>query len=314
MKQHSSLLTAILAAAAVFLLPKPGSAAQITPYYIPTIPPVTLSFNAFDPARARIDDRWLLDRLVAALQAHSVWPLSTTGETTVELSGLRTHLDQDQSRIVFEYVHMARNRKGDEWGETLTIPVAYEIQSWNDFSIIRLQPLPKADLAKRATPGIFFLPTPKLRPVTELFDDFSAIMDSARTLELRRWFLVEGQEETGAPPEVCIENFERRLGRYGYAKDEERVFDPVHDNVFLYRTAEQSVPLKIAAFPFRGGSRVFYKAWVPFELRADGTVSGYDRAPALKSAVQWVLDDPGARPLNGGFAGIHDRDKIRSRF
>jgi hypothetical protein len=70
-----------------------------------------------------------------------------------------------------------------------------------------------------------------------------------------------------------------------------------------------SVPLKIAAVHYRGGSKVFYEAWVPFELRADGTVRGYDLAPALKSEVLRILEDQPAREAD---SSSHDRARLRN--
>jgi len=291
LQRYRFVLGRLLLAAAFALFCRPGSSAQLTEYYIPPTSAVTLIFSALDPAREPIDEHWLLAQLTAALQAQSSRQLKRAGAGTVELSGLRTRLDQEGSRIVFEYVHVARNRLGDEWGETLSIPVLYRIERANDIITIRLWPPQTAEFAARATPGVFFVPTPKLGPIRELLHDFSAIMASTPSLQLHRSSLVGGAEEAGIAPQVCIGSFDRLLGRYGYTRDEEHVFDPVRDDVFLYRTAQASVPLKIQAIPYQGGSKVFYEAWVPFELRADGTVTGYDLPPLLKSEVRRVLQD-----------------------
>jgi hypothetical protein len=308
---YASVSRLLVSAAALVLFATPGSAAQLTQYYVPAIPPIALKFRAADPAGVPIDERWLLEQLTAALQARSGWPVRGAGESTVELSGLRAHLDQQQSRIVFEYVHVGRNRMGAEWGETLTIPVPYTIAAGNGVIVIGLQPSRMADFATRRTPGAFFLPTPKLRPIIELFDDFASIMNDAPSVELHHSFLLNGQEEASASPETCIANFDRVLGRYAYTKDEERVFDPKHDDVFLYRTVQESVALKIAATRDRGGSKVLYQAWVPFELRADGGVAGYDLAPALQSEVLRVLQDQPLRNVEGGPDSTHDKRKAR---
>jgi hypothetical protein len=306
------VLSKFLPSAAIVLFSTVGSSAQLTEYYVPTTPPVDLVFRAFDPARTPIDERWLLARLAAALQAHSAKQLKSAGEATTELSGLRTRLDQDSSRIVFEYVHVARNKFGEEWGQTLTIPVSYRIERASEVITIRLWPPQTADFATHKTPAVFFLPTPKLGPIKDLFDDFSAILHDAPSLGLRQSFLLGGAEEAGVSPEPCIAIFDRLLGRYAYTKDEERVFDPMHDDVFLYRTAQDSVALKIRAVPYRGGSKVFYEAWVPFELHADGTVSGYDLPLALESEVQRILEDLPPRELKGGLDDIHRQASSRN--
>ncbi len=299
------VLRKLLTAAALVLFSTPGSSAQLTQFYVPRIAAVTLRFSALDPARAPIDEPWLLAELTTALQAQSGWQLKSTGEMTTELSGLRTRLDQGQSQIVFEYVHVARNRTGYEWGQTLTIPVAYRIERGNEVITIALWPPQMADFATRGTPGVFFVPTPKLRPIAELFDDFTALMHGAATVKLRHSLILGGAEEAGVSPETCISNFDRLLGRYGYAKDEERVFDPKHDDVFLYRTAQDSIPLKVTAVPYRGGSKVFYEASVPFELRADGTVTGYDLPLALTYEVRQVLENRTALQVDGAPNAIH---------
>jgi len=299
------MLSRFLPAAAFVLFTTQGLAAQPTLHYVPTTPPASLRFKSLDPGGAPIDEGWLLERLAAALQAHSVQQLKSAGESTTELTGLRTRLDHDGSRIVFEYIHVARNKFGEEWGETLTIPVSYQIERANEVITIRLLPPQTADFTTRRTPAVFFLPTPRLGPIKELFDDFAAIMHSAPSLELHHSFLLSGAEDAGVPPEPCIATFDRQLGRYAYAKDEERAFDPMHDDVFLYRTAQDSVALKIHAVPFHGGSRVFYEARVPFELRADGTVTGYDLPLAVESEVWRILEDQPPRELKGGLDAIH---------
>jgi hypothetical protein len=305
--RYCCAFSTLLPAVALVLFSAPGSAAQLTQYYLPATSAVTLIFRGVDPAHAPIDERWLLPEIAAALQARSYWQFKSVGEATAELTGLRSRLDQENSRIIFEYVHLARNRMGDEWGQTLTIPVLYRIERGNDVMTVRLWPPQMADFATRKTPGVFFLPTPKLEPIRELFDDFAAIIHSAPSLKLHHSFLLGGAQEASASPQACIANFDRLLGRYGYAKDEERVFDATHDDVFLYRTAHESVPLKIAAIPYRGGSKVFYEAWIPFELRADGTVAGYDLPPALDSDVRRILEDQPRRELEGGLDGIRNR-------
>lgn len=311
MKRYRSVLLLLLPAAAGLLFAGVGAAAQPTHYYLPRAFPVALRFNALDPDRAAIDEQWLLEELTAALQARSGWPINSAGEVTTELFGLRTRLDSNQSRIVFEYVHVARNKVGHEWGETLTILVSYQIERDKDAIIIRLRPSPAADLAARSTPG-FFLPTPRLKPIVELLEDFSAIMDGAHSLELHHSYLLAGEEEANASPETCIERFDHQLGRYGYARNEERVFDPKHDDVFLYRTAQESVPLKVVAVRYRGGSKVFFEALVPFELHADGTVEGYALPPALRSDVHRILENPPAREAEGGPDRLYEEAKLRN--
>jgi hypothetical protein len=305
-------LSRFLPAAAWILFSTQAFSAQVTQYYVPTTPPVSLRFRAFDPGRTPIDERWLLARLAAALQAHSIKQLKTAGEATTELTGLRTRLDQDGSQIVFEYVHVARNKLGDEWGQTLTIPLSYTIERGNDIITVRLLPPQTAEFATRGTPALFFLPTPKLGPIKELFDDFSAIVHNAPIVGLRHSFLLTGAQEAGVSPGPCIASFDRLLGRYAYAKDEERIYDPMHDDVFLYRTAHDSVALKIHAVPYRGGSKVFYEAQVPFELRADGTVTGYDLPLALESEVWRILEDQPPRELKGGLDEIHHQANSRN--
>jgi hypothetical protein len=312
MNNYRSALTMMLVAAASLAFGPPGSAAERMQFVVPTKAPAVLRFVAIDPARGAIDQEWLLKEITAALQARSDWPLSSSGKATTELSGLRTRLDEDQSQIVFEYVHVDRNRFGEEWGETLTIPVPYQVEKTGVLFIIRLGPPGLADFVPRRTPGVSFLPVPKLAPVMRLFDDFSAIMDGAETLELHHAFLLLGQLEAAASPQSCIEKFDYALGRYAYAKNEERVFDAKHDDIFLFRTAAQSIPLKIAALEHGSGSRIFYEAWVPFELRADGTVLDYDLPTVVSAEVDRVLRDVPTRDQDAPTWQATTRQPVRN--
>jgi hypothetical protein len=313
MKGCWSVLRMSCAATAYFALISPGFSADREQFYVRAPAPIVLRFAAIDPARGAIDEHWLLKELAAALQARSYFPLSTFGNSTLELSGLRIHLAQDQSHIVFEYVHLARSKVGDEWGETLTIPVSYWVQKSDTLFLVRLEPSRVAELLKRRTPGFSFLSVPKLRQIPELLDDFTAIMGGTESLELRHAFLLLGQLETATPPQLCIEKFDYALGRYAYTRDEERIFDPKIDNIFLFRTAQESVPLKVTAVDDRGGSRVFYEAQLPFELRADGTVKGYDLADAVRSEVTRVLRDAPTRETRGATGDIQDHVIISER-
>jgi hypothetical protein len=296
---HPPIWTKILAALA-FLAPCARSlAADHVQFFVPAVGPMELRFAAIDPARGPIDQHRLLQDLTAALQARSNLQLNQMGKTTTELSGLRTHLSEDQSQIVFEYVHLARNKVGDEWGETLTIPVPYRIQKSDVLFLIRLEPSRVADVSKRRTPGITFLSTPKLGPIGELIDDFTSIIAGAESVELRHDYLMLGQTNSAMAPQGCIAKLDFALGRYAYGKNEERTFNPKLEDVFLFRTAHESFPLKVVAVNDRGHSRIFYEARLPFELRADGTVKGYDLADAVTSEINRMLQDPQSREAKG---------------
>ena len=313
MNNYRPILTMMFVAAAFLALVPPGSAAEPTQFYVPAREPAVLRFVAIDPARGAIDERWLLKEITTALQARSNLPLRSSGNATTELSGLRTRLDEEQSQIVFEYVHVDRNKLGEEWGETLTIRVPYEVQRTGVLFLVHLGPAQPADLVTRRTPGVSFLPAPKLAPVMKLFDDFSGIMDGAETLELHHAFLLPGQFEAAVSPRSCIEKFDYALGRYAYAKDEEHVFDPKHDNVFLFRTAEESIPVKIVALEHGDGSSVFYEAWIPFELRADGTVKDYDLPEVVSAEVDRVLRDASKQDQVGPTWQASTRQAARNR-
>ena len=110
------------------MLVTPGICGAAHPVLRPGDPPIALRFSALDPAARPIDEQWLLKSWPRHCRRGAAGQFKSAGEATVELSGLRTRLDQEQSRIVFEYVHVARNKMGDEWGETLTIPVSYQIE------------------------------------------------------------------------------------------------------------------------------------------------------------------------------------------
>ena len=289
----------MLGCAVFFMLGGQQVHAGATQYFLPQSPSAVLRFAAIDPEGGPVDEQWLLKELAAALQTRSRWPLSRVGQVTPELSGLRTRLDPDRSLILFEYVHLARNRSGNEWGETLTIPVTYQVQKTNVLFLIHMEAPRQAQFATPRAPGVFFLPSPKLRHITELFDDFAAIMAGTETLELRGTNLLTGEVQSTESPQRCIEKFDYALGRYAYAKGEDRIFDLKNDNVFLFRTASTSVPLKIGTLEYHAMTKVFYQAWLPFGLRADGTVNGSDLPAIVRTAIRQVLEDTPTRAAQG---------------
>ena len=304
MKGHASVLAKVFSVVAFLALSTPGLAEDHVQFYVPALGPMVLRFAAIDPARGAIDQHQLLQELTAALQATSSQQMTTLGNTTTELSGLRTRLLEDQSQIVFEYVHLARNKEGDEWGETLTIPVSYRIQKSEVLYLIRLEPARVADVSKRRAPGIAFLSVPKLHSIPTLIDDFSSIIGGAESLELHHDYLLLGQMDSALPPQHCLDKLDFELGRYAYGKNEQRTFNPKLDNVFLFRTAHESFPLKVMAVNDRGHSKVFYEARLPFALRADGTVQGYDLADSVRSEIGRMLQDAPTREARGPIEDI----------
>lgn len=295
MKGYVSILTLVFSIAAFLTQSAPSFAEDHVQFYVPAMGPMVLRFAAIDPARGAIDPHRLLQELTAAMQASSSQQLTTLGNTTTEITGLRTHLLEDQSQIVFEYVHLAHNKDGNEWGETLTIPLSYRIQKSEVLFLIHLEPARIADVAKHRAPGVFFLPVPKLDSIPRLIDDFSGIVAGAETLELHHDYLLVGQMDSTLPPQHCLEKLDFELGRYAYGKNEEHTFNPKVDDVFLFRTADASFPLKVVAENDSGHSRVFYEARLPFELGADGTVKGYDLADSVRFEMARMLQDTPTR-------------------
>src|SRR5579872_4432958 len=98
MKGYVSILTLVFSVAA-FLAPSAPSLAQDhVQFYVPAVGPTVLRFAAIDPARGSIDQHRLLQELTAALQARSTQQLTTLGNTTTEISGLRTRLLEEDGR------------------------------------------------------------------------------------------------------------------------------------------------------------------------------------------------------------------------
>lgn len=256
---------------------------------VPKHEPVTLKFRAFDPARVLIDEQLILRNLTSALQTKSRLPLKNN-RGPIELVGLRTILDQGQSQIVFQYVNVERSPSGNEYGQLLSIPVTYQVERGNDDITVRLLPPEKADFTTRRL-MLSFLTSLKLGPVDELFADFSAVLDAVPTLKLRLSFLAKGEAIANFKPESVIGNFERLLGRHAYGYNEERVYDLKRDNVFSYRIGQERVPLKVAAFSYRDGTKIVYEAKLPYQLAGDGTSEGYDLPSTIKSDIDHILND-----------------------
>lgn len=251
---------------------------------IPKQSPITLKFKALDPVGAPIQDRWLLSSVVAALNAATRWPLKSDNSSIADLSGLRSQLDEGHSMILFEYAHVDRNSESVEWGQTLTFPVAYQIEHSEDYVLIRLVPTGKAALQTRKTPGFFFLPAPKLWPTDQIVADFGTVLNAGPSLQLRHDVRVTGEENSVFRPESCVANFARLLGYFRFGGG-------TRENVFAYSTGQLHVPLTVIAVPYRNGTKIQYDAPLPFELRADGTGEGYERPATLAADVHRILTD-----------------------
>jgi hypothetical protein len=70
--------------------------------------------------------------------------------------------------------------------------------------------------------------------------------------------------------------------------------------------------MKVVAIRYRGGSKVFYEAWVPFWLRANGTLQGIELPPVLRAEVRRVLEDL-PNPEAGGTENMLSAGKFRDR-
>ena len=169
-----------------------------------------------------------------------------------------------------------------------------------------------ADFARRRTPGPSFCPPRNSDPhgIVRRF-----CRDHERRplrLKLHHAFLLGGARGGRRPAEACIANFDRVLGRYAYAKDEERVFDPKHDDVFLYRTAQESVPLKIAAVPIAAAA----KSSTRHGCRSScAPTARWGLRPSAGSAVRSLSGSAGsaAAQVEGGPDSLHDSIKARKQ-
>jgi len=256
---------------------------------VPKHDTVVLKFIAFDPARVLIDESQLLRMLTSNLQGKSKFPLRSDNHPVIqEQLGLRAALDQRNSKIIFQYVHVNHHRDGSEYGQWLSFPVSYVIERNNDDVTIQLIPPEKSEMTTRR---LLFMPPPKLGPANELLDDFSNVLNAAPTVKIKMLALVKGEVTSNFKPESILGNFERLLGRHKYGYSEERKYDLKRDNVFSYQLGQERFPLKVAVFPYRDGTKIVFEAFLPYQISADGYTEGFDVSETLKNDVQKIVND-----------------------
>ena len=285
LSDRRSILAKILASAVIaFTVPTASASSwEIHDVDIPKQSPVVLKFKAFDPVHAPIQESWLINSVIAALNAETRWPLKSDNSSIADLSGLRCRVDEGRAMVLFQYVHVDHNLESEEWGQTLTFPVAYQIEHTDDYIQIQLVPPERAALATRKSPIPFFS-APKLWPTDKVVSDFATVMSAASSLRLRHDARVKGEENSSFRLESCVANFERLLGYFRFGSG-------TREGVFAYRTGQLRVPLTIAAVPYRDGTKILYDAPLPFELRPDGTGDGYELPANLAADIHRILSD-----------------------
>jgi hypothetical protein len=264
---------------------------ESTQIELPTREPTVLKFKAFDPNRVLIDEQVVLKEFLKSLGKQTKWPLTVKNGTVGHMAGLRTSIDAPQSRIRFEYVNLDLYDSGSQYGQTLAIPVSYEmVRTDQDFSI-RLTTPRTADFVTRSSHGIFRVPTPKLNPPEEMLQDFSSLLDVAPRLAVDEQCAVKREKTSKYKPDAVLGNFERLLGRYGNGSGDVQANGLDRTDVFAYLVGQLRVPLRITAVPYRDGTKIIYETSLPFTLRPDGTGEGYDRPDKLNADIDRILTD-----------------------
>lgn len=82
---------------------------------------------------------------------------------------------------------------------------------------------------------------------------------------------VSGEVDVKYSDESVYANFKRLLGDYKYRDDEVKKYDIAKDKVFSLVTDGSKIPVKVAVFPYRNGSKVTYEFFVNYLLNNDGT-------------------------------------------
>jgi uncharacterized protein YigE (DUF2233 family) len=256
------------------------TAPKTTKVDVPQHEPVVLKFDGFDPTQAPVDEQWLLSSLSEALQAASRW--SARSDRGAPPMALRARVEPNQSQIVLQYAHLARNLNA-EWGQTLTFPVGYEVQRGKKNLTVRLNIPTQGNLVARPNPDAT-KPLPRLEPTAAVLDDLSKIMAAAPAVTLQHEVKISGEEHSKLTPQVAMSNVGHSLAPYAFGK-------LTQPNIFAYRAGAMTVPLRITAERDRSGTKVLYEATLPYSLTADGKTSGYDLPAALGADIRRMLND-----------------------
>ncbi len=266
---------------------------ETTTVNLPHLEPVTVTYAAFDPQHVLINENGIVQSIAQELTGATRFPMRSEQDTkdSVNETGGRTQADVARHALIISYQAVSRYLSGGETGTRLKIPVNYTISRTDDQLTVTYS---FADSAKSYRHGMPFL-TRKLWNMDAIIDDYSQLAAKLVALPIKLSYNATGELESRYKQDAVLGNLERMLGRpgggaFGAAQiggsgSVTREADFVYTDKGVRRTVH------VSTVPYHDGSKVSYRATLPYTLQPDGSVEGTAGPAALNELLSKVVND-----------------------
>jgi hypothetical protein len=290
------LLQSMLRRALAIALTVGASASQADETAVAALPhldPIQLTYRALDPQRTLINEQFIVAGVGQAMTSLTRWPVKSAPDTkdAVIETGGRTQLNSSKHLLVMQYLANTRYLSGGSTGTTLTIPVAYTVERSDELVKITLTFPDQGTVVRHGLPFL----TRKLWDMQEITNDYAAIAGNVQAAELPFNYQAHGEFESKLKPDAVLGNLERLLARPArglMATTQVAGSGSVsRDETFVCSVAGNRREVQVSTFPYHDGTKISYTAVLPYKLKADGSVSGGEEAPALAALLAKIIDD-----------------------
>lgn len=223
------------------------------------------------------------DDILAALkrsiyQSSSVAPFKRekSSETFDTAKGLVVDVEPDE--LVVTYFNGTYNRSTQRLsGAPVVARYAYRVEETNDAITITIVP-PSTLEVKKGLIGQTLGSIAALAPYTSMLEPQPLLQGEAldkdllnitNNLSATLLHPVGGELNVSYRDDAVYANFQRVMGPYrGELMNNDK--DAItKENVFALQNGNATYPLKVSVYPYRSGSKVTYKFYVPFKLMGD---------------------------------------------
>ncbi len=290
---HRRLLSLATTAFGLVGVSAPVLADETTVVDLPHLESATVTYAAFDPQHVLINENAIVQSIAQELTGATRFPMHSEQDTkdAVNETGGRTQADVVHHTLIIWYQAVSRYLSGGETGTKLKIPVNYTISRTDDQLTVTYS---FPENAKSYRHGMPFL-TRKLWATNTILEDYSQLTAKLVGLPLKLTYNATGELESRYKQDAVLGNLERMLGRpgggalagaqIGGSGSVTREADFVYTDKGVRRTVH------VSTVPYHDGSKVLYRANLPYTLKPDGSVEGTAGPPALNDLLSKVIND-----------------------
>jgi hypothetical protein len=256
---------------------------------IEPLPTVTVRYPAFGPDQVVHRGADLVSKLLQEMVRSTKTKTVSRSEGDFDyVMRVEGKVVPGRSQLVLTYLNRQTMRRTKTFiGQSLAIPVNYQVQETADAVEVTLS---VAEAAELQTSTALLYGTPGIRQDV-IFRDFAAILANAPQLRLPLFVPVKGEATSAYKPEAVRASFERLMGRMPSWLPSSRGDSTKLEGVYAFLAGAVRMPVSVAVYPYREGSKVTYEAQVPYFVRGDQSAEGLDLPARLKATVDKVMSD-----------------------